>query len=252
MDKSFLWIGAKGQAGGDQNNLTWITPFFIASIDKMFNATLAMKLVESGDLNLDDTISTYLSLTLCRGLHKLQGVDYSENITLRHLLTHTSGLADWLEDSPKNGSSLVDQLIEEGDREISLEEIAALVRNKLSPHFPPQDLNSKNPKARYSDTNYMLLIAIIEQVTGEPLANVYEQMFIEPMDLGHTNFPGHVPPSESTPEPMPPVIGHTGSTGCWLFYCPLRELLLAGSVNEVTAPAVPFRIVPKMLDLLRK
>jgi hypothetical protein len=51
--------------------------------------------------------------------------------------------------------------------------------------------------------------------------------------------------------PLPAVIGHTGSTGCWLFYCPQWDLYLVGSVDEVTAGAVPYRIVPKMLEIWR-
>ena len=51
--------------------------------------------------------------------------------------------------------------------------------------------------------------------------------------------------------PMPSVLGHTGSTGCWLFYCPEWDVLLAGSVDEVTAGALPYRIVPKILNILR-
>jgi CubicO group peptidase (beta-lactamase class C family) len=50
---------------------------------------------------------------------------------------------------------------------------------------------------------------------------------------------------------LPAVIGHTGSTGCWLFYCPEWDMLLAGSVDEVTAGAVPYRVVPKILEILR-
>jgi D-alanyl-D-alanine carboxypeptidase len=51
--------------------------------------------------------------------------------------------------------------------------------------------------------------------------------------------------------PMPSVLGHTGSTGCWLFYCPQLDMLLSGSVDEVTAGAVPYRVVPKILQVLR-
>lgn len=344
IDKSFQWIGTTGITDADKK-VTQNTPFFLASIDKMYNATIVLKLSENGELNLYDKISTYLPDTLTKGLHQLNGVDYTERITVRHLLSHTSGLADWLEDSPKNGKSLVDQVVEEGDREIALEDMAVLVRDWLQPHFPPQDLTAKRPKVRYSDTNYMLLIAIIEEVTGQPLAEVHKKMFIEPMDLRHTFFPGHSRPIDPTPDPMilrvngqklliphfihsirgmysttsdaltflrhfvqndifdnqntfsimqehwnrfgfpldraalrapswpieyglglmrfrlprifspldpmPYVVGHTGSTGCWLFYCPQQNMLITGSVDEVTAGAVPFRIVPKILNIFR-
>jgi CubicO group peptidase (beta-lactamase class C family) len=52
--------------------------------------------------------------------------------------------------------------------------------------------------------------------------------------------------------PMPAVIGHTGSTGTWLFHCPAQDLLLAGTVDQVTAGAVPFRVVPKLLRIADK
>jgi D-alanyl-D-alanine carboxypeptidase len=50
--------------------------------------------------------------------------------------------------------------------------------------------------------------------------------------------------------PMPAVLGHTGSSGSWLFHCPERDLYLAGTVDEVTSGAVPYRLVPKVLRAL--
>jgi len=47
--------------------------------------------------------------------------------------------------------------------------------------------------------------------------------------------------------PVPAVIGHTGSTGSWLFHCPELDLFLSGTVDQVTAGAVPFRFVPRLL-----
>lgn len=48
----------------------------------------------------------------------------------------------------------------------------------------------------------------------------------------------------------PAVIGHTGSTGTWLCHCPARDLLLAGSVDQVTAGPLPFRTLPGLLRRL--
>jgi CubicO group peptidase (beta-lactamase class C family) len=322
------------------------TPFFIASIDKLYNATIVMMLWEAGRLDIDEPIGAYLPNTMTRGLHTYRGLDLSEKITVRHLLTHTSGLADWLEDYPRGGPSLVESILEGGDQMLSMEELVAHVRNQLSPHFPPQDLSSGRPKVRYSDTNFMLAVAIIEAVTDQPLHEVHRRMLYEPMGLEQTYFPDLTRPAVSTEDPMvlraggepvhipllirsiggiystatdmmaflrrlvggevfqnpetlaamqstwyrfgfpldraafrapgwpieygiglmrfrlprlltptapmPSVVGHTGSTGCWLFYCPKWDVLLAGSVDEVTAGAVPFRTVPKILDILRQ
>ncbi len=344
-DRSFRWIGAKGKIDTIGGQVHEETPFFIASIDKLINATIAMMLCETGRLNLDEAIASYLPGTITRGLHRCRGTDYSDRITVRHLLSHTSGLADWLEDHPKGGSSLIDRVIEEGDRELSIEEMVTMVRDQLRPHFPPQDLSAKRLKARYSDTNFILIVAIIEALTEQPLHEVHEQMLHRPLGMHHTYFPGLSRPLDRTSEPMelrvkgqplciprlmasirgiystaadtltflrqfmrnevfknpetlasmqktwnrfgfpldraalrspgwpieygigimrfrlpriftpvssmPSVLGHTGSTGCWLFYCPEWDMFLSGSVDEVTAGALPYRIVPGILKAIR-
>ena len=46
---------------------------------------------------------------------------------------------------------------------------------------------------------------------------------------------------------MPAVIGHTGSNGAWLFHCPAADLYLCGTVDDLSAGAVPYRFVPRLL-----
>ena len=137
-DRSLRWIGALGETstGG---RVTEETPFFLASIDKLYNSTIAMMLSEKGHLKLDDQITDYLPNAVTRELHRYRGTDYSDDITVRHLLSHTSGLADWLEDYPKGAPSLIEQVLDEGDRALTIEELADYVRHRLRPHFPPQD-----------------------------------------------------------------------------------------------------------------
>ncbi len=337
-DQTFRWVGVRGAQVREE------TPFFIASIDKLYNAVLLMILYEKEELKLEDPITAYLPDTITRGLHRLNGVDYSDNITIRHLLSHSSGLPDWLEDYPRKGTSLMERIIAEGDRSFTLEEVASLVRDQLAPHFPPQDLTAKRQKVRYSDINFILLIAIIEAVTGQPLHQVHKLLLYEPLNLRHTYFSGFSEPMEAasdsmplyangkpldvpliiqsvrgvnstamdtlsflrrfarneifekpetralmlerwnrfgfptdraalrspswpieyglgimrfqlprlfTPfQPMPAVLGHSGSTGCWLFWCPDMDLFLAGCVNEVAAGTVPYRVMPKILKIL--
>jgi D-alanyl-D-alanine carboxypeptidase len=50
--------------------------------------------------------------------------------------------------------------------------------------------------------------------------------------------------------PMPAVVGHTGSSGSWLFHSPLLDLLLVGTVDEASSGAGPFRFVPRLLKVL--
>jgi hypothetical protein len=56
----------------------------------------------------------------------------------------------------------------------------------------------------------------------------------------------------SGPAPMPALFGHSGSTGTWLFHCPDLDLVLAGTISQVTAGAVPYRFLPRVLAELRR
>ena len=351
-DESFHWIGTAGVAKPDSTKMADETPYFIASVDKLCTATVIFKLYECGQINLDEPISTYLNNRLIDGIHRIGTVDYTTKITVRHLLNHTSGLADWLEDIPKAGQSLFERITRDGDMSMSVEDIMNIVRCYLSPHFPPQSIDAKRQKVRYSDTNYILLIATIEAVTGKPLHEVYDEFLFHPLDMSHTWLAGYSQPIAPTPEPSmvwfktkplvipmlmrstwaiystardtlrfirafisgsvfdspgtftlmqqrwnrfgfpldkaairlpswpieyglgimrfhdpilkiignlprilrpiypaPAVIGHTGSTGSWLFYCPQLDLLLSGTVNQVTAGAIPYRLVSKILRI---
>lgn len=69
IDKSFQWIGTKGVTDTGDKPVNQETPFFLASIDKMYNAVIIMRLMESGVLNLDEKISLYLPDALIKGLH---------------------------------------------------------------------------------------------------------------------------------------------------------------------------------------
>jgi D-alanyl-D-alanine carboxypeptidase len=338
LDNSFRWVGAAGNAHPDGTPMTEDTPIWIASVTKLYIASALYKLYERNLIGLDQPMSAYLPQSLIGGLHRLNGVDYTEQITIQHLLGHLSGLPDYLEDRAKGESSLLERLMER-DALFTLEDGLELVRHKLTPHFPPQPLTAQRKKIRYSDTNYQLLIAIIEAVTGQPIHQAFKELFYEPLQLRHTFHPGslddpepqaaatwleqrpldfplamrsagdlistvddmlafmrclvqgdlfdqpatlahmmgnwnsfgfHLNPTQpgwpiqygqgmmrfymprffSPFRAMPGLIGHTGFCGSWLFYSPELNALTAGTVNQATAAAVPFRSVPKFLQVL--
>ena len=74
------------------------TPFFIASITKLFTTTCIFILREQGKLSLDDEITRYLKKDTLRNLHVYKGQEYSNRLTLSNLLFHTSGLRDVIEE----------------------------------------------------------------------------------------------------------------------------------------------------------
>ena len=74
------------------------TPFFIASITKLFTTTCIYILREQGKLSLDDEIARYLKKDILKNLHVYKGREYSNRLTLSNLLFHTSGLRDVIEE----------------------------------------------------------------------------------------------------------------------------------------------------------
>ena len=347
-DGSFRWAGARGVISPGGPPMTPTTPWFIASITKLFIASTVLRMVEEGEVALDDRVVDCLPAAITDRLHVLDGNDRTDRITVEHLLCHASGLADFIEDYPvkRRGDgterrSLVATLVEDGDRAWSLEDTACWVRDRLRPHFPPQPLDAKRIRIRYSDTNYQLLVGIIEARRSAPFFQVLEDLILDPLGLEDTWLPGRprgsglateaaalyageevlrLPdflasiadlystnddlirfcsavvggglfreagtwrrmgsrwrsfsfpldlaalrqpswpieyglgvmrfrlPRLLTPfRAVAQVVGHTGSTGTWLFHAPELGLYLAGAVNQFTAGAVPFRLVPRVL-----
>jgi CubicO group peptidase (beta-lactamase class C family) len=180
---------------GGSTAMTRDTPYYLASITKMYTATVIMKLAGIGSIDLDDPVSAYLTGELIEGIHVISGIDYSAQITVSQLLDHTSGLADYFTGEPKGGMSLVAALKGGGDRSVSVEDIVAIVR-RLPPRFPPGADGGR--KAYYSDTNYVLLGAIIEAVTAATVADSFQEMILGPLDLTDTFVFDH---TKSQPTP---------------------------------------------------
>jgi len=342
-DRSFRWVGAKGDAYPDGTPLHEDTPFFIASVTKLYIAAAVLKLYELKKIDLDQPMTDYLPQSLIEGLHIIDGTEYTGKITIRHLLSHATGLPDWLDDRPKGGKGILEQIDKEEDRLISIEDAIRFVRENLIPHFPPQQLSGSRVKIRYSDTNFQLLIAILEQTMEKPVQQVFDELIYQPLGLRNTYHSGHKPdplpepatcwvgetpfekalllessrdlistvddqlifmrglisgkmfdnpettrlmqqrwnrfgfprdmaalrqpgwpieygmgmmrfkiPRIYTPfKPIPAVVGHTGVSGTWLFYCPRLDLYLCGTVDQLTAAPVPYRLMPKLLKIMK-
>jgi len=160
----------KGSAG----DATPDTCFPIASISKMFTATLIMQLVDEQHITLDDTIQNVVADVELSGLHVVNGVDCGASLTIRHLLHQTSGLADYYE------SDLARDLKAGNDRSYGLTEVLQMTR-ALPPQAAPGDKRSY-----YSDTNFQLLGAVIERVTGQSLDQALQTRICAPLGLTST------------------------------------------------------------------
>jgi D-alanyl-D-alanine carboxypeptidase len=176
--KGFAWAGAAGMADPEVGvPMTTETPFHTASVGKMFTSVSIARLVEQGKLSFDDPIARYLPPDIMEGLHVYEGKDYSGEILVRHLLSHTSGLPDFFFDAPESGDTFLQLAEKEPLRFWTPEETIEFSKRNMKPFFPP------GGDFHYSDTEYNLLGLIIERLSGLTLAQVFARDFFTPLGM---------------------------------------------------------------------
>ena len=157
------------------------TPFFIASITKLFTTTCIYILIEQGKLSLDDELTRYLNEDLLKNLHVYKGQEYSNRLTISNLLFHTSGLRDVIEEGSNKAKK---RAILYDDVQIDFNE--TIVKTKeIKPHFAPD----MGKRAHYANINFELLGIIIETVTNSTLEDVFRQLIFDPLELKNTYLP---------------------------------------------------------------
>jgi CubicO group peptidase (beta-lactamase class C family) len=166
---------------GNAGNLETGQPYFIASTTKLFTSALILKLAANGEVELDNSLQKYVGAETLNGLHVHKGLDCSAEITIRHLLAHTSGLPDYFEGEPIQGRSLEYEVTHGKDQGWTFDQCIDRTK-QMKPLFRP----GKPGKAKYSDTNYQLLGRIIERVTGKSFEENCIEHIIKPLGLFNT------------------------------------------------------------------
>ncbi|MEX2512837.1 MAG: serine hydrolase domain-containing protein [Cyclobacteriaceae bacterium] len=169
-----IWAGAAG-------NLTVKQPYFLTSVAKLHLTALTMKLRLRGMLRLEDPISHYLPEALWRDLLVIRKKDYSNQISIRDLLSHRSGLPDYFQIAKGGESTLKQELFSGIDQSWSFEDLVKGIKG-LKPQFIPGNKN----KIYYADTNFQLLGKLIETVCAQPLEKVIDNFHIQPLALSQT------------------------------------------------------------------
>ncbi|QCK14286.1 serine hydrolase [Mangrovivirga cuniculi] len=156
-------------------------PFYTASIGKTFTATTLGILVDRGKLHFDDPISKYLPDEIMDGLHILNGVDYKDSIRLSHLLQHTSGLPDYFNRETIDGSTgIFDLIMTDKEHFWQPSELIQFSKAHFRPNFAP------GKGYLYTDTEYVLLGMIIEEVSKMPLHDFFAKEIFEPLSMNST------------------------------------------------------------------
>jgi D-alanyl-D-alanine carboxypeptidase len=155
-------------------------PYFIGSVTKLYTAAIVMQLWQEGMLRLDDSIAAHLDGDLLAGIHVYREHDYSEQITVRDLLMHTSGLANYLMQPRHDGGSLFSDALTR-DRGWTFDQALGVARS-MRPAFAPGSAR----RAHFSHTNYALLGRIIEERTGMPWEAAVVERITGPLGLTAT------------------------------------------------------------------
>ncbi len=166
----------------DSQPINASSPFFIASATKLYTAAIVLQLVDEGVFKLGDRVASLIPKVDMSGIHCIRGVDRGAEITVQHLMAHTSGLADYFEQGQAGGSSIMGQLAAGNDRSWTLDDVLEMNRTRLKARFIP----GTRKKAFYSDTNYQLLGAVIEYVTNSSYAENIETRVTRPLGLANT------------------------------------------------------------------
>ena len=157
-----IFNGVNGKRDFENNiSLSSSDIFELASISKQFTAMMIMMCKEKGLLSYDDLVEKYLDLP------------YHE-ITIRNLLTHTSGLPDYQKIMDENW----DKSKVAGNTEI-LENLNI---------YKPEMIFTPGEKYEYSNTGYVLLGSIVEKVTGEDFVELSRKWIFEPLKMINTSI----------------------------------------------------------------
>jgi D-alanyl-D-alanine carboxypeptidase len=166
---------------GTSGNFEMGEQYFIASTTKLFTTACILHFAAQNKLSLNDKITRYLPAELTAGLHVYKGKDYSNLLTIKNLLAHTSGLPDYFQQKNRGEKSLEHQLFSGQDQTWSVEEVSTFCKNN-TPLFEP----GRKGKAHYSDSNFQLLGKIIETISEKTLEETYQAIIFRPLQLVKT------------------------------------------------------------------
>lgn len=138
--------------------------FRTGSVSKQFTAAVIVLLAEQGALSLDDPVRKFLP----------EIPDFGYEITLRHLLHHTSGIRDYLDLMALAGRG--------SDDFYRKEQALDLLARQEGLNFPPGD------RFLYSNSGYFLLSQVVERATGRSLRLEAQDRIFGPLGMDHTHF----------------------------------------------------------------
>src|SRR6266545_4154724 len=159
---------AKGYGMADLEHDVPITPesiFEAGSVSKQFTAAAVLLLAREGKLSIDDPVRKYVP----------ELPDYGTPLTIRHMLTHTSGLRDWGEVAGIAGWPRTRRVHTHAH-------VLDIVSRQKALNFTPGTAWS------YSNTGYNLAAIIVSRVSGQPFADFSRERIFKPLGMIRTSW----------------------------------------------------------------
>ena len=162
------WIGTSGTTGEGLDAVPTPTDHTrVGSLTKTMTATVILQLSEEGKLDLSDPIGNYVA-----------GMPNGDVATIQQLAEMTSGIAPYT-----TSDAFQQQLFADPLKVWTPAELIAFEQGRPAEFAPGQGW-------QYSNTNYVLLGMVIEQVTGQSIADVFQERLFGPLGMTNTVFPG--------------------------------------------------------------
>ena len=152
---------------------------FIASSTKLFTLAIVLRMRERRRIAFTTRAAEILPSDLLRGLNTFGGADHWDAYTVEQLLAHTTGIPDYFEGPLKGGPAIIERMVR-ADFGWSLGDALEEARRRPAAFAPGSD------RAVYSDTNYQLLGAIVEGVSGMSFAETLAEEILDPLGLTDT------------------------------------------------------------------
>ncbi len=211
--------------------------FRIGSVSKTFTSVVLLQLVDEGKVDLDTAVNRYLP-----------GLLPDDRITVRHLLSHRSGLSDYT-------NAMFEHTVPGFEA----------VRNRVFSYQELVNLSLAEPRTNepgaayaYSNTNFVVLGMLIEKATGHGVAKEYERRIFKPLKLRNTSYvhPGtqirglHAHGYLHPDEAGAPLVDSTEQTVSWAQSAG-AVISNPGDLNTFTSALLGGRLLPaRLLDAM--
>jgi len=173
-------LGLDYDFSSNSTSLEGPAPYHVASIGKMFTAVLVQMLAERGTYTIKDPIARFFSPAELERLFVYKGVDYAGQVTIEHLLGHTSGIADYFEGKVTRGETLIKDVLANPHTRWTPDSLIEFTRERQ------QAVGAPGKVFNYSDTGYLLLGKLIEKVSGKPFHHNLQESIFRPLEMCDT------------------------------------------------------------------